>query len=148
MEALVNKKALYNYEILEKFTAGLVLLGTEAKSLKKGQVSFEGSYITFSGGEGFWVHATIPAYQPRNAAGEYNPLRPRKLLLRKKELAYLQGKSAQRGLTVLPLRVYTAGAHLKLEIGLCRPKKKWDKREALRKQTHKKDAERELREKR
>ena len=144
MEALVNKKAPYHYAILEKFTAGLELTGGEVKSLRSGRVSFEGSYITFKNGEAFWVRATIPPYQPRNAASDYDTERPRKLLLTKKELSYLLGKSTQSGLTILPLRVYNTHAHLKLEIGVARPKKQWDKREALRKKTLAKDAEREL----
>lgn len=145
MEALVNKKAFFNYEILEKFEAGLKLSGQEVKSLKSGRLSFEGSYISFRGGEAFWVKATIPPYQPKNAPASYDPTQARKLLLTKKELKYLFGKSQEGGLTVIPTRVYNKRGHLKLEISVVRRKRKWDKREILKKRQAKRDTDRELR---
>lgn len=144
MKALVNKKARHYYEILETFEAGLKLLGTEVKSLKNGRLSYEGSYITIRGGEAYWVNAHIPAYQPKNAPEDYTPERPRKLLLQKKELEYLIGKSHEKGLTLIPLRVYNARGTLKLEVGVARRKKKHDKREDLKKQAQKRDIQREL----
>ena len=145
MKAIVNKKGLFNYEALETFEAGLKLLGTEVKSLKLGRVSFEGSYIAFSGNEAYVINLTIPAHQPKNAPKGYAPERPRKLLLHKKELDYLKGKSQEKGLTVIPTKVYTARGVLKLEIAICRRKKKYDKREVLKKKAQKRDTERELR---
>ncbi len=146
MRALINKKATFNYEILEKLEAGLKLSGTEVKSLKSGRLSFEGSYISFRENEAYWINATIPPYQPRNTPAGYNPGRPRKLLLTKKELKYLYGKSQEKGLTIVPLRVYNKRGQLKIEIGLVKPKKKWDKREVLKKRAHERDAQRELKE--
>lgn len=147
MEALINKKALFNYEILEKFEAGLKLSGQEVKSLKSGRVSFEGSYVSFRENEAFWVNATIPAWQPKNAPKDYKETSPRKLLLTKDEIKYLKGKSEQKGLTIVPIKVYNKRGQLKLEIGIVKPKKKWDKREVLKKRAIDRDAEREIKDK-
>ncbi len=141
MKALVNKKGLFNYEILEKIEAGLKLTGTEVKSLKNNRVSFEGSYISIIDGEAFWVKATIPAFQPKNISKNYDPERPRKLLLNQKELKYLIGKSEEKGLTIIPTKVYNKQGLLKLEIGIARRKKRPDKREVLKKR----DIDREIR---
>lgn len=145
MKPIVNKKGLYNYEKLETFEAGLKLLGTEVKSIRAGRVSFEGAYVTFSGTEAYLVNLTIPAYQPKNAPAGYSAERPRKLLLNKKEMAYLRGKTHEKGLTVIPTKLYTARGVLKLEIAVVRRKKARDKREDLKRKAHKRDAERELR---
>jgi len=144
MEAVINKKGLFNYEILEKLEAGLKLIGAEVKSLKKGQVSFEGSYISIREGEAFWVKATIPAFQPKNAPKSYVPERPRKLLLNKKELKYLIGKSQEKGLTIIPVKVYNKHGLLKLEVGIARKKKGADKREVLKKRDTDREIRREL----
>ena len=145
MEALVNKKAYFNYEILEKFEAGLKLTGGEVKSVKLGRLSFEGSYISIREGEAWWVNATIPSYQPKNAPAGYDPTQPRKLLLKKNELKYLFGRAEERGLTLLPLRIYNKHGRLKLEIGIARRRKKHDKREVLKKRAIEHDISRELR---
>lgn len=129
-----NRKAYFNYEILEKFQGGLVLTGQEVKSIKMGRVQIAGSYVVPQRNELWLVGATIPPYQPANAPRDYNPGRSRKVLVRKKEINYLVGKAKERGLTLLPLRVYTTPAgRIKLEFGLGRGKKKWDKREAIKK---------------
>ncbi len=145
MKALTNKKGLYDFEVLETFEAGLKLLGTEVKSLKLGHASFEGAYVSFKGSESYVVNLTIPAYQPKNAPSGYEPERPRKLLLNKKEIDYLRGKSKENGLTVIPARIYTAHGTLKMEIAVSRRKKKHDKREVLKKKAQKRDTEREIR---
>lgn len=128
-----NKKAYFDYEILEKFEAGISLNGQEVKSIKSGRGSIKGSYITFKGEEAFLTGAIIPPYQPINAPKDYNDQRPRKLLLQKKELRYLIGKKQQKGLTFVPLKIYTKGRIIKLEIAIARGKKKVDKREAIKK---------------
>lgn len=128
-----NKKAYYNYEILEKFEAGISLVGQEVKSLKTRGVNLAGSYVVIKNNEVFWIGAKIPAYQPKNAPSNYNPERSRKLLLRKKEIKYLIGKTKQKGLTLIPLRIYTKDGKIKLEFGIGKGLKKLDKRELIKK---------------
>jgi len=128
-----NKKAYYNYEILEKFEAGISLVGQEVKSLKTRGVNLAGSYVVIKNNEVFWIGAKIPAYQPKNAPSNYNPERSRKLLLRKKEIKHLIGKAKQKGLTLIPLRIYTKDGKIKLEFGIGKGLKKLDKRELIKK---------------
>ena len=129
-----NRKAYFNYEILEKFQAGLVLTGPEVKSVRLGRIQLAGSFCRFRGQELFLSGATISPYQPKNTRPGYDPARFRKLLLRKTELKELLGKVKERGLTLLPLRVYSTDAgKIKVEIALAKGKKKWDKRAAIRK---------------
>lgn len=135
-----NKKAYFNYEILEKFEAGISLIGQEVKSLKTRGVNLAGSYVILKDEEVFWIGVKIPPYQPKNAPSYYNPERSRKLLLAKNEIKYLIGKTKQRGLTLIPLRVYTKGRKIKLEFAITRGKKKFDKRELIRKR----EVEREI----
>jgi len=140
-----NKKAYFNYTILEKFEAGIALMGREVKSIKTGHIGLRGSYVVIDkNGEVFLIGANIPPYQPKNAPADYRPERSRKLLLRKKEIQYLIGKSQQKGLTMIPLRVYTKKGKIKLEFGLGRGKKKFDKREAIKKREERRDIERML----
>lgn len=141
MSLIQNKKAYFNYEILEKMEAGIELLGFEVKSLKKGQGSLEGSHITVRGGEVFVTNMHIPPYQPANTPKDYDPLRNRRLLLTKKEIDKLDGAENQKGLTIVPLSVYNKGRKLKLEIAIVRGKKKYDKRETIKKR----DVDREIR---
>lgn len=147
MEAKTNKKAYFNYEILEKFEAGLVLLGSEVKSIRNNHYSLQGAYVTINDEEAWLVHATIAPYQPKNMSVAYNPERPRKLLLNKKELSYLQGKSQEKGLTIVPLKVYNKHGQIKLEIALAKGKSKSDKREVLKKRITDREISRELRDK-
>ena len=135
-----NKRARHDYDILEKIQAGLVLNGQEVKSIKSGRINLAGSYILPRGNELFLVGATIPPYQVKNAPADYNPQRDRKLLLQKKELSLLIGKVREKGLTFVPLKVYTVKRQIKLELGIAKGRKKQDKREKLKK----KDAEREM----
>lgn len=139
-----NRKANLNYEILETFQAGLVLNGQEVKSIKSGRIQLAGSYVIFQGEDLFLTGANIPAYQPANAPQEYAPERPRKLLLHKKELKYLIGKIKEKGLTLVPLRVYNQKRKIKLEFGLARGKRKQDKREKIKKQDTQREIERAL----
>lgn len=139
-----NRKAYHDYSILETLEAGLVLTGQEVKSARKGSMQLAGSYVSFRGQELFLVGATIPPYQPRNAAADYNPSRARKLLLNKRELHSLFGRAKQEGLTFVPLRVYTSKARIKLAFGLARGKRKGDKRELLKKREAQREIERAL----
>jgi len=141
-----NKKAFYDYDILEKFEAGLVLLGTEVKSIKAGRINLTGSYVVFKGPtnggypEPYLIGTKVPAWQPKNAPDGYNPERQRKLLLNKKEINYLLGKSKEKGFSLIPLKIYAKDGKIKLEFGLAKGKKKYDKKEKIKK----KDAEREI----
>lgn len=140
MSLITNKKAHFNYELTETFEAGISLLGQEVKSLKKNQGSILGAHVIVRGGEAYIVGMHIPPYQPNNTPKEYDPDRTRRLLLTKKELGELAGAEAQKGLTIVPISVYSKGRKLKLQIAIARGKKKYDKREALKKR----DAEREI----
>ena len=140
-----NKKAYYNYTILEKFEAGIALIGQEVKSLKTRGVNLAGNYVILKNSEIFWVGANIHPYQPKNAPPDYNPERWRKLLLKKSEIKYLIGKSKQKGLTLIPLKLYTIrGGKIKLEFAIARGKKKFDKREQIKKREIEREMEKEL----
>ncbi|OHA59790.1 MAG: SsrA-binding protein [Candidatus Vogelbacteria bacterium RIFOXYD1_FULL_46_19] len=139
-----NKKAGFNYELLERYTAGVKLLGTEVKSVKGGQGSLEGAYVILRGREAFLVGATIPPFQGGNAPEGYEPSRPRKLLLQKRELEELETASQTKGLTILPISVYNKGRLVKVDIAIGRGKKKFDKRETIKKRDVKRDIDRTL----
>ncbi|MBI2454389.1 MAG: SsrA-binding protein SmpB [Parcubacteria group bacterium] len=147
MESKTNKEAFFNYEILEKFEAGLKLIGSEVKSLKNNHYSLQGAYVTVKNEEAWLMHANIAPYQPKNMSAAYNPERPRKLLLTQKELKYLQGKTQQKGLTIVPLRVYNKHGQIKLEIALAKGKHKSDKRQVLKQRVAEREISRELRSK-
>ena len=136
-----NKRALFNYQVLEKFKAGIVLQGQEVKSVKNGRLNLRGSFVVLRGEEVFLIGANIPPYQPKNTPKDYNPQRSRKLLLKKAEIRHLIGKAKQKGLTMVPLRVYTQKGKIKIEFGIARGKKKFDKREKIKKR----EVEREIR---
>ncbi len=136
-----NKKAYFNYEILEKFEAGISLIGQEVKSIKMGKMSLIGAYVVLRNEEVFLIGAKVPAYQPKNAPKDYDPQRIRKLLLRKSEIKYLIGKSRQKGLTMIPLMIYTRKGKIKIEFALAKGKTKIDKRETIKKR----ETEREIR---
>ena len=140
-----NRKAGFNYEIVERFEAGVALNGQEAKSIKTRGLSLAGSYIIVKPNGVFWIGTKIPAYQPANAGADYHEERDRKLLLHKREIAQLNEISCQKGLTFIPLRLYTKGHYegsgkIKLEFGVGHGKKKFDKRETLKKR----DVDREI----
>ncbi|MAZ30257.1 SsrA-binding protein [bacterium] len=139
-----NKKATFNYEILERFEAGLVLHGFEVKAIRAGKVSLEGAYIILRDGEAYLKGATISHYQEANTPDSYDPERERKLLLNKKEIAKLEKELNTAGLTIVPIRLYNKNQKIKLEIALVRGKKKADKREAIKKRDTKRVLDRLL----
>lgn len=140
-----NKKASFNYEILDTFDAGIELFGFEVKALRAGHGSIEGAHVTVRGDEAFLVGASIPAYQPKNTPADYNPERNRRLLLTKKEISSLaDGGTSGKGLTIVPLSVYNSGRKFKVKIATVRGKKKFDKRETIKKRDTDRDVRREL----
>ena len=139
-----NKKAYFDYAILEKFEAGIVLQGQEVKSLKTRGINLAGSYVVIKNEELFWVGAKIPPYQPKNASLDYDSERLKKLLLQKKEIKYLIGKVKEKGLTLVPLMVYTKNNKIKLDFGTAKGKKKIDKRDLIKKREIERDVRREL----
>ena len=144
MSLITNKKAGFNYEILEKYTAGIELFGFEVKSLQNSHGSLDGAHITIRGGEAFIVGMFIPPYQVGNTPAEYDPYRNRKLLLNKKEIRDLEEIEGKQGLTVVPISVYNKGSKIKLDIASVKGKKKFDKRETLKKRDTKRETDREF----
>lgn len=138
---LQNKKVFFNYEITEKLTAGIELFGFEVKSLRQKRGQIDGAYITIRGGEAFLIGANIPPYQPLNTPTDFNPLRNRKILLTKKEIRRLSEIESKKGLTIVAIAVYNNKRKLKLEIGIARGKKSFDKRETIKKR----ETDREIR---
>ena len=130
-----NKKGLYDYSIIEDFEAGIVLTGAEVKSVKAGQINLKGSYISIDGQSEAWlIGAHISAYKP--AAGrqkDYQPSRQRKLILHRREVDYLRGREREKGLTIMPIYVYTKGSLIKVKLALVKGKKQKDKREIIKK---------------
>lgn len=139
MTLVEYKKAYMKYAPLESFAAGLELFGTEVKALRNKLGSLDGARVVVRGGEAFIVGMTIPPYQGANTAKSYDPERARRLLLAKKEIAELAAAEAKKGLTIVPLEVYTIGRFVKARIAIVRGKGKSDRREDLKKR----DAERE-----
>jgi len=138
-----NRKARFNYEILEKYEAGIELLGVEVKSVRGGQMSLEGAFVIVRGDETYLINANIPPYQPKNAPKDYDPLRNRKLLLTKQEIAELAGSEKNKSLTIVPISVYNKNRKIKVEIALVKGKKKFDKRETLKKRDTDREIQRE-----
>ncbi len=128
-----NKRAYFDYDILEKIEVGIELLGFEVKAAKSGKIDLSGSYARLKDEQAWLVGASISPYQPKNTPAEYDQGRDRRLLLTKKELKTLSGKNKEASLTVVPLRAYIKGRLVKIELGLARSKKKWDKRDAIKK---------------
>ncbi len=137
-----NKKATFNYEVLETIEAGIVLSGHEVKAVRNGSVQLAGSYVIVRGSELFLVGATIPPYQPTNTPKDYEPDRPRKLLLSQREIAHLEKKLNTAGLTIVPISLYNKSSKVKLQIALVRGKKKTDKRETIKARETKRTLER------
>ncbi len=142
-----NRKAGFDYEILETYEAGIILFGHEVKAIKTGHLSLAGAYVVIRGNEAFLINAHIPPYQPKNTPPDYDPNRSRKLLMHKSEIASLIGKTRQKGLTLAPLKVYTKRDKLKLEFALARGKKKFDKRTKIIERETKRKIDRAMREK-
>lgn len=143
---IANPQAHFSYEILEKFEAGLVLTGSEVKSIRQGQASLKESFAKLAGGEAWLMNMHIAPYSHGDTTG-YEPNRPRKLLLSKKELTYLTGKTKEQGLALVPLKLYWKKNHLKAELALARGKKKYDKRATIREREVKQKTARLLRRK-
>ncbi|TSC54835.1 MAG: ssrA-binding protein [Parcubacteria group bacterium LiPW_30] len=139
-----NKKARFNYEITETLEAGIELLGPEVKSIKGGMGSLEGAYAVVRGGEVFLLGSNIPPYQAGNMPKGYDPLRTRKLLLTKKEIIELAQMEQEKKLTIVPLSMYNKKGKVKVSLGVARGKKKFDKRETIKKRDDMREVRRSL----
>jgi SsrA-binding protein len=143
-----NRKAYHDYFIEEKFEAGIVLQGTEVKSLREGRVNLQDSYASVKGGEAFLHQCHISPYSHGNIMN-HEPLRTRKLLLHRKEINKLLGKTQQQGLTIVPLRIYFSKRGLaKVELGLAKGKKQHDRRESIKRREAGREVERAMKERR
>ncbi len=138
-----NKKAYHDYFVEEKYEAGIALAGTEVKSLRAGNVNLKDSYCSFEGGEIFAVGMHISPYTEGNIFNT-DPMRDKKLLMHRREIMKLQGLVQQKGYTIVPLSLYFSGSHVKVELGLCRGKKLYDKRESDAKRSAERDIDRHL----
>lgn len=141
-----NKKAWHDYFVEEKIESGIELYGTEVKSVRQGSVNLKDAYCTVNGGELFVKGMHISPYEKGNIFNK-DPLRERRLLMHKREIIRLFGHVKQDGFTLVPLSIYLKNSRVKLEIGLCKGKKLYDKRDVVAKKTQERDAERDLREK-
>ncbi|MFA5131616.1 MAG: SsrA-binding protein SmpB [Patescibacteria group bacterium] len=141
----INKKANFDYQIQDKYEAGLVLFGHEVKAVRAGQVSLKGSFISIRTKNGhtelYLVNCQISPYKSAGPMPDYNQMRERKLLLKRQEIDHLLGKKQTEGLTLIPLKIYTNHSFLKLEFAIAKGKKKYDKRETIKKR----DIDRRLR---
>ncbi|RJO59020.1 SsrA-binding protein SmpB [Candidatus Parcubacteria bacterium] len=143
-----NRKANFNYDVLEKYEAGIVLTGPEVKSVKAGNLSLQGAYVSLRENSLWLVHAFIAPYKPaRTFQTNYNPERERRLLLTKNEISGLVGKMHSAGLTLIPLSFYTQRGLVKVALGLARGKKAHDKRASIKKREIARDIGRALRNK-
>jgi len=142
-----NRKAFFNYEILERAEAGVSLRGTEVKSIREGGLNFRDSYVEFRGGELFLVGCRVGPYSHGNLLNHPEE-RDRKLLLHKREILKLGGKATEKGLTLVPLRSYFKNGRIKIEIGLARGKKAHDKRETIKRKDIERETRQAMREKR
>ncbi|MFA4818088.1 MAG: SsrA-binding protein SmpB [Parcubacteria group bacterium] len=140
-----NKRAGFDYQISDKYEAGLVLTGQEVKSVKMGHISLKESFVTVKGNELYLTNAHITPYKHAGDIKNYDPTSPRKLLLKKSEIKHLTGKVRTQGLTLVPIRVYTRKRYIKLEFGIGKGKKKFDKREDIAKKEDERKMKRALR---
>jgi SsrA-binding protein len=145
-DVATNRQASHRFNLLERFECGMVLTGTEVKSLREGNAQLKDSYATVQDGELWLLGLYIPPYGPASRAN-HDPERPRKLLVHRAEIERLTGRTRERGLTLVPLRIYFAGprSRAKVEVALARGKDLYDKREAIRKREMARDVQRELR---
>ena len=144
MSLVENNRVGFDYTILEEIEAGLELHGFEVKSLRAGHGSLKGARVVARAGEAYLVGASIPAWQIKNAPKGYDPERTRRLLLSQEEIAHVASAEGQKGLTIVPLKVYNKGRHLKLLIAVARGKKKEDKRHSIREREEKRRIDRTL----
>jgi SsrA-binding protein len=138
-----NRRALHDYEILERFEAGIELRGAEVKSLRGGHGSLAEAYGRVRGGEVWLENMHIPPYEQQMDKRRYDPIRARKLLLHRREIERLIGKTAERGLALVPLRIYFAHGLAKVELGLGRGRRRFEKRQVIAEREHKREIERE-----
>jgi len=139
-----NRKAKFDYEILKLFDAGLELDGTEVKSVRLGKINLAGSFVSIRGGEAFLLGTEVSPYQPKNLPEGYDPKRPKRLLLSRGEIEDLSQAEGTKGLTIVPLSVYNKGRFLKLKVAIARGKKRFDKRQAIKKRDTERDLKRSL----
>jgi SsrA-binding protein len=139
-----NKKLHFDYEVMQTYDAGIELLGVEVKSLRTHGGTLDGAYVAIRGGEAFLMQMSIPAYQPANTPEGYDPLRTRKLILTKPEIRDLAAIEAGKGLTIAPIKLYNKGKKVKVSIGVVRGKKKFDKRETIKRRESDRDIHRTL----
>lgn len=139
-----NKRAGFDYELLDKYEAGLELRGFEVKAVKAGKMNLTGSRVLIRGGEAYLVGADIQPYQPNNLPADSAPGRTIKLLLAKSEISTLAGAESAKGLTIIPISVYNKSGRLKLELAVARGKKKFDKRETIKERDVKRQIDRTL----
>lgn len=139
-----NRRATFDYEILETYEAGIELRGFEVKAVKAGRMNLAGTFAIIRGNEAWLVNASISPYQAGNTPEGYDPTRARRLLLHKKEIKELIGAAAEKGLTIVPLRVYASRNRIKVQIALARHKKEQDKRESIKKREAGREIERTL----
>ena len=144
----VNRKAHHNYEIIEKYEAGISLLGSEVKALREGRANLKDSYASIVGNQIVLLNCHIGPYQPAGPNAQHEPERPRPLLLNKREIDKLRGRIVERGVTLVPLRIYFRSGWAKIELGLGKGKRTYDKREAKKKEAVKREIEQELRRRR
>ena len=140
-----NKKAYHDYFVLDKYEAGVELFGTEVKSIRAGKVNLKDSYCEIKGGEIFATGVHVTPYEHGNIFNK-DPMRDKKLLMHKKEILKLFGQVQREGCTIIPLSLYFKGSRVKMEIGLCKGKKQYDKRDAMAQRDAKRDIDRKLKE--
>lgn len=140
-----NKKAFHDYSIEESFEAGLALAGHEVKSIRAGNVSLNGAFVTIRNGQAYLRNGYIGKYKQASNLEGYDEARERKLLIKKSELERLAGKTKEKGLTLIPLEIYTKRSWIKLKVGLGRGKKQYDKRDSIRKKEDKRKIDRMIR---
>jgi SsrA-binding protein len=143
-DVAVNRRAYHDFFIDEKYEAGVMLTGTEVKSVRNGRTNLRDGYVRIDAGEAWLENVHISPYAQGNLMN-HEPLRPRKLLLHRKEIASLIGKVKQKGYTLIPLRVYFSRNHAKVEVGLARGKRQYDKREAIAEREAKREIARAVR---
>ena len=144
MSLIENRKAKFNYEITEKFEAGIELLGFEVKSVKNKHGNIDSAFVIIRGGEAYLIGAFIPPYQQNNTPEGYDPYRNRRILLTKKEIKELADLEKSKSLTIVPLSMYNKGRKIKLAIAVAKGKKKFDKRETIKKRETERDIRRSL----
>jgi SsrA-binding protein len=141
---VTNRRARFDFELLDTFEAGVALSGHEVKSIRSGRAKLDGSYVVVRGGEAYWINGSVSPYQVANVPKDYNPERARTLLLSRKELNLLERKTEQEHLTAVVLSLYSKGRRIKAQIALARGKKKADKRESIKARDVKRDIDRTL----